>query len=79
MKNRFYILAVLAFLFIVPSSNAQKKEVKDNQTFDILHIDGKLSKNQLLLEFLAKNSRFGGSHLKKMIEIQRNSKKFKWR
>ena len=72
MKARIYILALLTTLLFVPESKAQEK-IKESQIYDIIHIDGKLRKNQLLLEFLSKNSRFGGPHLKKIIEIQRNT------
>lgn len=73
MKARTYFLAIITVLFISTNISAQETEVKESQIYDIIHIDGKLRKNQLLLEFLSKNSRFGGRHLKKMIEIQRNS------
>lgn len=73
MKAKIYILTIFTMLFITSNTIGQEEEIKKSQIFDIIHIDGKLRKNQLLLEFLSKNSRFGGRHLKKMIEIQRNT------
>lgn len=74
MKSKKYIFTLITIVFFISQHQAQKTEKSSNKAFDIIHIDGKFNKNQLLLEFLSRNSRFGnGSQLKKLIEKQRNS------
>ena len=73
-KKHLPFAIIVLLLFSISFSAQEKDENQENNLFDIIHIDGKFKKNQLLLEFLTRDSRFGGNNgqLKKMIEKQRN-------
>ncbi|GFD94885.1 hypothetical protein KUL156_30330 [Alteromonas sp. KUL156] len=71
MKIKKYLLLIVAFISLNLSAQEEKKTKKES--FDIIINNNEIKSNQLLLDFLQRDSRLKDMQISKLIDYQRKN------